>query len=103
MSNGEIAIAVATIIAVLVGPILAVLITRFIDDQRASKARRMEIFRTLMRTRKTPIHFEHVGAINLVEIEFANETSVVQAWKNYLNNLGERIADTASQDEKEVF
>lgn len=103
MSNGEIAIAVATIIAVLVGPILAVLITRIIDDQRASKARRMEIFRTLMRTRKTPIHFEHVGALNLVEIEFANEKSVVQAWKNYLNNLGERVSDTATQDQQEVF
>ena len=52
MTDGEIAIAAATIVAVLVGPILAVLITRIIDDQRASKARRMDIFRTLMRTRR---------------------------------------------------
>ena len=103
MTNGEIIIAIATIVAVLLGPIFAVLVTRFIDDQRAAKARQMDIFRTLMRTRKMPIHFEHVGALNLVEIEFSKQLSVIQAWRNYLANLGERLPETANKDEQDAF
>ncbi len=103
MTDGEIFVALATIVAIIVGPILAVLVTRFIDDQRAAKARRMDIFRTLMRTRKMPIHFEHVGALNLVEIEFAKQSAVIQAWRNYFASLVERHPETASQDEKNAF
>jgi len=44
---------ILTVIALVAGPIMAVLITRYLDDQRTYKARRMDVFRTLMRTRRT--------------------------------------------------
>lgn len=103
MSSGEIVIATATILAVILGPILAVLITRIIDDRRAARARQMEIFRTLMRTRKMPIHVDHVGALNLVEIEFNEKKAVIQAWRNYLSNLSEPLPQTATTDEEQHF
>jgi len=59
----------------------------------------MDIFRTLMQTRMTPIDREHVAAINLVEIEFANENMVVEAWKKYRSSLVEPIDDTANPRE----
>ena len=89
---------VATIIAVLLGPILAVQITRKIDDRRAQQARKMDIFRTLMRTRRTPLHLDHVGSLNLVEVEFANNKKVVDAWKAYLRNLGEEMPSIEQKD-----
>ena len=79
----------ATIVAVVLGPVIAVWITRRIDEQRADKARKLDIFRTLMRTRKMKMHWDHVGALNLVEVEFIDRLGVVNAWKDYLTNLGE--------------
>jgi hypothetical protein len=89
MTTGELWISITTIVAVFLGPIFAVLVTRFIDNRREVRTRKMDIFRTLMRTRKMPIHYEHVGALNLVEIEFARDSKVIAAWKAYLEALGE--------------
>ena len=43
---------IATIVAVILGPILAVCVTRYIDESRLKQTRRMDVFRTLMRTRR---------------------------------------------------
>lgn len=100
MSDGQLWMGVATILAVVAGPILAVVITRMIDNRRAEDQRKFDIFRTLMRTRTMPIHFDHVGALNLVEVEFIKHTDVIQAWKIYLGNLGESMPPV---EEKEKF
>lgn len=84
--------AVLTLIAILIGPILAVMITRFSDNRREIRARKMDIFRALMRTRRMPIHFEHVGALNLIEIEFHKDKDVISAWKKYFENLCDNIS-----------
>jgi hypothetical protein len=77
-----------TLAAILIGPIAAVFITRHLDDRRFAAGRKMDIFRTLMRTRRIPSHVYHVGALNLVEVEFLKDEKVVRAWKDYLRNLG---------------
>lgn len=89
MTTGEIWINALTILAILVGPVIAVHITRKNDERRAERARKLDIFRTLMRTRRMPVHVDHVGALNLVEIEFIDHDRVIAAWKAYLNNLSE--------------
>ena len=58
---------------------------------RADKDRKYDIFRTLMRTRMVPLPWEHVGALNLVEVELIEHTEVVQAWKAYLENLAQPV------------
>ena len=80
----------ATIGALIAGPGIAVWITRKIDRDHAAEARKMEIFRTLMRTRGMPIHWDHVGALNLVEVEFIDHQDVINPWKEYLAHLNER-------------
>jgi hypothetical protein len=80
-------LAIATLMAVLLGPILAVLVTRFIDQRRLKQTRRMDVFRILMRTRKMRLNPDHVGALNLVEIEFYGEKAVIQSWKAYWAHL----------------
>lgn len=82
---------IATIIALLLGPAIAVGLTRYIDNLRADKVRKLDIFRTLMRTRGMPLSWEHVGALNLIEIEFRKNTEVITAWKSYLENLGTEL------------
>ena len=98
MTGNGLWMGLATIFAVFVGPVFAVLMTRYLDRLRADKARKLEIFRTLMRTRKLPVHWEHVGALNLVEVEFIDHYDVVIAWKAYLANLGEELPPMEKKD-----
>jgi hypothetical protein len=85
--TGDIFMGVATVVALLIGPVLAVLVTRWIDSERLTQTRRMDVFRVLMRTRRMRLTPEHVGALNLVEIEFHSETAVIDAWKAYWAHL----------------
>lgn len=91
-----------TILAIVVGPVFAVLITRWLDNRRERRTRQMDVFRTLMRTRRTPINTEHVGALNLVEIEFANSPKVVSALRELFRHFGEQHVrrDDEKGDEK---
>ncbi|MCC7267940.1 MAG: hypothetical protein IT546_11440 [Caulobacteraceae bacterium] len=76
------------IAAVVVGPLAAVLITRWLDMRRERDDRRMEVFKTLMRTRRTPIAADNVGALNLIELEFYNDKPIIDAWRNLFQHFG---------------
>ncbi|MCZ8086935.1 MAG: hypothetical protein O9257_06355 [Brevundimonas sp.] len=62
----------AIVAATLTSPIIAVIVTRLMDDRRSKRDRRWAIFETLMLTRRTPLSLDHVMALNRVEIEFAD-------------------------------
>ena len=80
-----------TLFAVFFGPIAAVYVTRFIDASRENRQRRLELFKTLMKTRGTRLHYEHVGALNLVEIEFYKEQRVLEALERYFQHLNDAV------------
>lgn len=79
---------IVTIAAIIGGPIFGVVIGRHLQNRGFEHDRRMEIFRTLMRTRRTPTLPEHVGSLNLVEIEFRRDPKVIEAWKALFKHLG---------------
>lgn len=81
-------LAVVTIVALILGPVVAVWVARGMDDRRAKNERRMDIFRKLMSTRSNTLSFDHVSALNLVEIEFQDNPKVVDKWKVYFDDLG---------------
>jgi hypothetical protein len=86
----------AVVFATLLGPILAVIVTRWIDNKRAEKNRQLEIFRALMQTRRAPLLPDHVNALNLVEIEFHSVPSVLIAY----NDLMKFVNTPAPPDEQ---
>ena len=100
---------ILTLIALFAGPVIAVIIARNMDARRAKRERRMDIFRTLMRTRRSRLMPDHVGSLNLVEIEFKDETAVITEWKAYFEHLGidhpkrteEQVKDEMTQAEKQ--
>ena len=59
----------AIVAATGLGPVLAVTITLWREKTSAIFNRRLHVFRTLMATRRMPISNEHVGAINLIEVD----------------------------------
>ena len=91
--------ALATIIAVLVGPVIAVQITRWNDVRQAQKKRQWTIFRSLMQHRRTPMNVEFVGALNLVEVEFAEVSDVIESWKVLLGSFETLATGQLSQEQ----
>ena len=73
-----------TLIAIFVGPIFAVLLTRTIDRVREDRKRKLEIFRDLIAYRGKPMFHQFIRALNLVEIEFDGDKKVLGAWNQYI-------------------
>ena len=82
------------ILAVLVGPIVAVQLTRYLDNNKEVRERKLQVFKTLMATRAYTISWDHVVALNRIDLEFdknnKKEKAVIEAWKEYLDLLGNK-------------
>lgn len=79
------------IAAVLLGPIIAVQLTRYLDNKKEERERKLQVFKTLMATRAYTVSWDHVVALNRIDLEFdkgdINEKAVIEAWKAYLDLL----------------
>lgn len=74
-------IGVISIIAILVSPLIAVQVTRYLDDKKAEKERQMEIFRILMGQRGlTPRTDEYIVALNQIDPVFHRVPTVRSAY-----------------------
>lgn len=96
MSDGN---TLGIIFATFSGPIAAVLVTRWIDRLRLKETRRLEVFRTMMRTRRMPLSADYVGAFNLLEIDFHNFPKVMAARKELLNHFEGAFGENKTLDE----
>lgn len=83
----NLAILAATIVAIIIGPIMAVRVTRTHDDKKWRRDRRMTVLRDLMQTRGVRLDPLHVAALNVMELEFYGEASVLAAYKAYIRHL----------------
>jgi len=88
MSRGQFWIYV---ISVLVSPLLAVQATMWLQRKRETRERKLDIFKTLMRTRASALAPDHVQALNMIDVEFYGDAkrtgSVLRAWKAYVDHL----------------
>ena len=80
------------ILATALSPVIAVQVTRFLDDRNEERGRKLRIFKTLMATRAYNISPAHVEALNSIDLEFSVkktlEKSVLDVWQQYLDHLG---------------
>ncbi len=86
----EVAIKISDLViagATLLGPVLAVQAQKWIERSRATKDRRLAIFRTLMATRAANLSPAHVEALNAVPIEFFSDKAVMDEWETYYTHL----------------
>lgn len=78
---------IAVVLATLLGPVLAVYVTREIDATRQRRARQLDVFRLLMSTRRAPLSPDYVRALNMVEIEFHGIHGVEDAFRELMTNI----------------
>ncbi|MDR3722561.1 MAG: hypothetical protein P4L00_13245, partial [Candidatus Acidoferrales bacterium] len=70
-----------TILAIIVGPLLAFEVQRRRDNRRERRNRKLEIYRRLMMTLKARMAPSHVDAINSIQVEFQSDKKVLDAWR----------------------
>src|SRR3546814_19133659 len=61
---------ILTLIAVIVGPIVAVVITLWVDGRRRDREQKIIVLRLLLATRHIPADPRFLTAINLIPVEF---------------------------------
>ncbi|MGH7083688.1 MAG: DUF6680 family protein, partial [Acetobacteraceae bacterium] len=83
----QLPLGLAVVFATFFGPIAAVLITRIIDTTRRRRERRLDVFRSLMGSRRAPLSPERVRALNMVEIEFNGVQSVERAYHDLMTHI----------------
>lgn len=77
------------LLAAILGSLVTLVANHFYTRWRERKAKREQIFRTLMSTRGFKLYQSHVDALCAVEIEWtgANDGEVRSAWKAYNHHL----------------
>lgn len=94
------------ILAVLLGPLIAVQLTRYLDNKKEVRQRKLDLFRTLMATRAYNISWEHVNALNRIDVEFDNriikEKDVLSSWKSYLDLLNDKSLTAESWNTRRI-
>lgn len=73
------------ILAVVVSPVIAVLITKYLQNKENKRKDKIEIFKTLMTGRIYGWDIASVHALNIIEIVFSEDKNVISQWKNYYN------------------
>jgi hypothetical protein len=76
-----------TIVAILIGPLAALLIEKRLEKARAKEARRVQIFRDLMAHRANRLSAAFVQALNGIETEFYGDTKVIEGWRSLVDQL----------------
>ncbi|MFO1434813.1 MAG: DUF6680 family protein [Candidatus Competibacteraceae bacterium] len=78
------------ILAVLLAPIFAVQVQKWLEQFRAERERQLRIFKILMATRATGLSQDHVQALNLIDLEFQGTRfkKIREVWRAYLDHLG---------------
>ena len=72
-----------TVLAILIGPIVAVGITLWIECRRRKRDSRVIVLRQLRATRHLPGDPNYSTAVNLIPVEFNDEPDVMAAYKAY--------------------
>ena len=81
---------VLTLIAIILGPIIAVQLQKYLDRKREIENGKINIFKMLMATRGSVLSVHHVDALNRIDLEFSRDKKykkVINAWKEYFDNL----------------
>lgn len=76
-----------SIVAILLSPVIALMISSLAQNRKFKRAERMSIFTTLMATRHSPIMEENVRALNIIDVMFHDCRQVRQLWREYFEML----------------
>lgn len=93
---------VLMVLAVLIAPFLAVYAQREIDLYRERRGRKLAVYKTLMSTRGSKLAPDHVRALNLIDLEFAEDGKVRNLRREYFDHLG-ALRDVRPEEQEKLI
>lgn len=82
---------ILTLVAIVLGPVVAVGITLWIEARRRSRERQFHVLRMMLTTRHMPADPQWNAAVNLIPVEFKGQEKVVTAWRAYCERVNQRV------------
>ncbi|MDO8373091.1 MAG: hypothetical protein Q7T39_14280 [Polaromonas sp.] len=94
------------VLATAISPLIAVQVTRYLDDRNEVRGRKTRVFKTLMATRAYSLAPAHVEALNSIDLEFSikrpAEKLVLEIWQQYLDHLGNTAMEAGAWGTRRV-
>lgn len=82
---------IANLLAIILGPLLAVIVGEYLQDRKEKKERKKTIFTSLMATRGMNLHPDRIRALNMIDVVFISsnrkEKEVRDKWKSLYNHF----------------
>jgi hypothetical protein len=88
------------VLAILLSPLIALQIGKLLETLSSRKRRKEEIFNTLMETRAQTLSYEHVRALNKIDVAFYRDKSVRESWASYRDHLSSYPQNGDETDKK---
>ena len=82
MTCFQVVITIVNIIAVMVAPAIAVVITQKLQDRADKRKDKLQIFKILMTARIYGWTIDSVHALNVIDIVFSDDNDVRSSWKD---------------------
>jgi hypothetical protein len=101
-----------TLGGIVLGPIVAVALTLWIEGRRRKRDQQIQLMRMLLTTRHLPSDAAYTIAINTIPIEFNRSSKVMAAWQIYIEavryhpspeNAEAQFKDTVAKQTKLIF
>ncbi len=82
-------IEIITVVAIILGPVLALFAQRALDWMREQKKQRVQLFLSLMATRALQLTPEHVKALNSIDVVFnrKKDKGIRDAWHSVMRHM----------------
>ncbi len=84
---------IINIVSIFSSPLVALQVQKYLNDYANKKRRKEEIFNTLMETRAQPLSFEHVRALNKIDLAFYKDKHITSSWNSYRDHLNKYPKD----------
>lgn len=78
---------IINLLALLFSPLIAVLVSVFLQSKQAKNGEKKTIFSTLIATRHSPINDQTVRALNMIDVVFYKNKNVRKLWREYYDML----------------
>ena len=87
------------ILSVLLAPLIAVQVQKYLERYGEARGRRLYVFKTLVATRAATVSPDHVQALNMIDLEFHDSKykKVTDAWNVYRDHLNHFPSEDESQ------
>ena len=84
---------IVNIAAVLLSPVVAVLVSIWVQNRREVRTEKMRVFNALIGNRNNSIAVESVRALNMIDVVFHDAANVRRLWHEYYDMLSNKGLD----------